>query len=186
MAHFRVAKRYAKGFMDFLSESGKEEMAMQEMLQLRDLVKTNRDLKNFFASPIIDYKKKTQIMLNLFGSYSEESKAFLSLIIRQDRSLAIGDIAEEFIQLYKAKNGIKDAIITSAKELEPSQIDAIVSKAKASLPEGTTLEVVNKVDPDLIGGFILRLDDKQIDASIQTKMNNIRKEFDSKHYIPKV
>ena len=82
MAHFRVAKRYAKGFMDFLSESGKEEMAMQEMLQLRDLVKTNRDLKNFFASPIIDYKKKTQIMLNLFGSYSEESKAFLSLIIK--------------------------------------------------------------------------------------------------------
>lgn len=186
MAHFRVAKRYAKGFMDFLSGSDKEKMVMQEMLQLRDLVKSNRDLKNFFASPIIDYKKKTQIMNNVFADYSEESRTFLSLIIRQDRSLAIGEIAAEFIQLYKAKNNIKDATITSAQKLDQAQIDAILSKAKETLPSGTSLEVLNKVDPSLIGGFILRIDDKQFDASISSKMNKIRKEFDSKHYIPKV
>lgn len=186
MANFRVAKRYAKGLMDFLSTEEKENSVMQEMLQLRDLVKSNRDLKNFFASPIIDYKKKTQIMNHLFADFSEESKTFLALIIKQDRSMAIGEIAGEFVQLYKAKNNIKDATITSAKPLAPSQVDAILSKAKETLPEGTTLEVVNKVDPSLIGGFVLRLDDKQFDASISSKMNNIKKEFDSKHYTPKI
>lgn len=186
MTHFRVAKRYAKGYMDFLTDSGKEEILMEEMLQLRDLIQSSRELKNFFASPVIDFKRKTQIMENVLEAFSIETKTFLSLIIKQGRSEAIGAIAHEFVQLYKTKNGIKDVKITSAQELQEHQIEAILSKAKEFLPENTKFEVVSKVNPELIGGFILRLDDKQYDASLKTKMNNIKKEFDLKHYIPKI
>lgn len=186
MAHYRVAKRYAKGFMDFLSGTGKEEIILAEMKQLKELVQQNRDLKNFFGSPVLDYKKKTAIMNNIFGSFSTESRTFLSLVIRQGRSEAIADIAAEYIELYKHNHGIKNAVITSARPLEQEQINAIVQKAKSGLPEGSTIEVENKVNPDLIGGFVLRLDDKQFDGSIRTKLQNIKKEFDSKHYIPKI
>lgn len=186
MAHYRVAKRYAKGFMDFLSGTDKEEMILGEMKQVQQLVQNNRDLKNFFHSPVVDYKKKTEIMKNIFSPFSEESKTFLALVIRQGRSEAIADIAAEYIKLYKQKHGIKNAVITSAQPLQQEQINAIVQKAKANLPEGSSIEVENKVNPDLIGGFVLRLDDKQFDGSIRTKLQNIQKEFDSKHYIPKV
>ena len=186
MAHYRVAKRYAKGFMDYLSTTDKEDIILAEMKQIRELVNTNRDLKNFFASPVLDYRKKTAIVKQVFGAFSEESLTFLSLIIQQGRSEAIGEIAAEFIQLYKQKHGIKNAVITSAAPLEQRQIDAIVQKAKAGLPQGATIEVENKINPDLIGGFILRLDDQQFDGSIKTKLQNIKKEFDSKHYIPKI
>lgn len=186
MAHYRVAKRYAKGLMDFLSESGKEETVMQEMKQLKSLIHENRDLKNFFGTPVLDHKKKVSIVKNVFAGFSEESLTFISLIINQGRSEAIESIASEFINLYKIKNGIKNAVITSAKPLDQSQIEAIIAKAKSDLPEGTKVEVENKVNPELLGGFILRLDDKQFDASVSTKLNNLRKEFDSKHYIPKI
>lgn len=186
MTHYRVAKRYAKGYMDFLADSGKEEMLMEEMKQLKDLIDSSRELKNFFASPVIDIKRKTQIMESVLESFSIETKTFLALIIKQGRSEAIATIAREFVQLYKTKNGIKDVSIVSAKELQDDQIQAILNKTKESLPENTKLEVKQKVNPDLIGGFILRMDDKQYDASLKTKMNNIKKEFDLKHYIPKI
>lgn len=186
MAHYRVAKRYAKGFMDFLANTGKEETVMKEMQQMHDLMIENRDLRNFFGTPVLDYKKKTEIMKNVFANFSEETKTFLALIIKQGRSKAIGSIATEFINLYKSKHGIRSAVITSAQPLSKEQVDAIVNKAKESLPADATVEIENKIDPDLIGGFILRLDDQQFDASIKTKLNNIRKEFDSKHYIPKI
>lgn len=161
-------------------------MLMDEMMQLRELIETNRELKNFFASPVIDAKRKTSIMESVLQPFSIETKTFLALIIRQGRSEAIAAIAREFVNLYKAKNGIKDVSIVSAKALEDEQIEAILSKTKESLPEHTKLEVNHKVDPELIGGFILRMGDIQYDASLKTKMNNIKKEFDLKHYIPKI
>ncbi|MDO5655645.1 MAG: ATP synthase F1 subunit delta [Flavobacteriaceae bacterium] len=186
MAHYRVAKRYAKGMMDFLAQTGKEDVVMNEMKQLQELTSANREFKTFLASPVLDYKKKTQILRNILEPFSEETKTFLALITRQGRSEAIGDIASEFIKLYKKNHKIKNAVITSATPLSDDQIKAIVEKAKASLPADTKIEVENKINPALIGGFILRLDDQQFDASIKTKLNQIKKEFDSKHYIPKI
>lgn len=188
MAHYRVAKRYAKGLMEFLATSpAKEEVVMKEMKQLGELIKGSSDLRSFFKSPVLEYKKKTAISNEVFKDFSEESKTFLSLIIKQGRSEAIESIASEFVELYRKKHKIERAIITSAHPLSEEQINSIIEKTKAILPEGTTVEVQNKIDSDLIGGFVLRLADKQFDASLKTKLNNIKKEFDiNHHYIPKI
>ncbi|MGI9527912.1 MAG: ATP synthase F1 subunit delta [Weeksellaceae bacterium] len=187
MAHYRVAKRYARGFMDFIETSTtKEDVIVKEMKQLGKLIKTNRDLSNFFNSPVLEYKKKTKIIYEVFKDFSEETKTFLALIIKQGRSEAIESITKEFLELYRKKHKIERATITSAQPLDTDQVNAIIEKAKTILPEGTTVKVKNKINPDLIGGFILRLADKQFDASMKTKLENIRKEFDSNHYIPKI
>lgn len=187
MAQYRVAKRYAKGLMQFLSnDTDKEKHIVGEMKQITKLLDSNRDLKNFFNSPILDYKKKTSVTKEVFSSFSEETITFLSLIIKQGRSEAIGAIAKEFINQYGIKHNIKKATIISAQELEPSQLETIVKKVKEILPENTTIEVESKINKELVGGFVLRIDDKQIDASLKTRLQNIKKEFDSKHYIPKV
>lgn len=178
MAQYRVAKRYAKGLIDFLGDSKNEEKVVKEMTQLRSLIEENRDLQNFFKSPVLDYKRKTEIMKVIFKDYSKESLTFLSLIIKQGRSEAIGAIATDFLRQYREKKGIKTAEVISASPLDKKQTESIVEKAKALLPEGTKIEVKNKVDPSIIGGFVLRLDDQQFDASIKTKLNNIKKSFD--------
>ncbi|MXV39128.1 ATP synthase F1 subunit delta [Flavobacteriaceae bacterium Ap0902] len=188
MAHYWVAKRYAKGLMDFLESSPeKEDIVMKEIKQLGELLREKEDLRNFFNSPVLEHRKMTAIMNEVFKDFTEETRNFLSLIIKQGRSRAIESIASEVMKLYRKKHKIEKATITSAYPLDDNQINAIIEKAKAGLPMGTTVEVTNRVNPDLIGGFVLRLADTQVDASLKTKLENIKKEFETKqHFIPKI
>ena len=97
---------------------------------------------------------------------------FIDLIVKNSREDVLKEIAEAFVNLYKKKNNILDVTVISATELNQETKDQIISKIKASF-EGT-IEMVEKVDPALIGGFIIRIDDKQIDASIASQLSNLK------------
>ncbi len=183
MAQYRVAKRYAKAFMDFLnSDEKKIEVANKEMANLVTLVQESRDLQLFLKSPILDDRRKEEISKALFKSYSEPSQEFIALVMRHGRANILPQIAEEFNHLYREKHNIRKAVITSAEKLGPKQIEEIVAKAKKELSNNVTLEVENKINKDLIGGFVLRIGDMQYDASIQTQLQNLKNQFNTNPY----
>ena len=93
----KVAKRYAQGLLDFTQESGNTASIFSEMKDVVKIFNESKELKNFFASPIIDAKKKTKAALEIFAQFSQLSKNLITLVIKQGRESHLQDIAQEFI-----------------------------------------------------------------------------------------
>lgn len=186
MANYRVAKRYAKAFMEILPTE-KVEGAVNEMKQLLDLLNESKDLLIFMKSPIISNDKKLAACQSVFAPFSEEFKNLMALLIKNGRGSDLKEVAVEVMKLYREEKGIKKVIITSAQPLTEEQTRKIIAQVKENFStEIREIEVENKINPELIGGFILRIDDQQFDASLRTKINRIKQEFDTNHYISKI
>lgn len=186
MAGFRAGKRYAKGLLDFALETGKAEEINQEMKELKSAIQSNRELAQFFSSPVLDAKKKNLIAKEIFKDFSPIAQNFIQLVITHRREIHLRDIASQYSILYNKLNKIHKAEVTSAVQLDEAMVQEIVNQAKEMMGANYTYEIENKVDPSLIGGFILRVGDKQIDSSISSKLTRLKKEFDKNEYIPKI
>ena len=173
MSVTRVAYRYAQALLDLATEQNVVDKVNADMEHLSDVCKESKDFENLLNSPIIDSKKKIDIFEVLFGSKMDKmSIGFMNLIVKNSREDLLADIAEGFVSLYKKSKNIMEVTVTSATKLDAATKDKIVEKIKANF-EGT-IELTEKVDPALIGGFIVRMDDKQIDASISSQLANLK------------
>ncbi len=185
MAGFRAAKRYAKGLLDFSLETGKAEEINREMKELRSAIQSNRELAQFFSSPVLDSKRKNLIAKEIFKDFSPIAQNFIQLVITHRRETNLREIANQYSILYNRINNIHKAEVTSAIQLDDVMVQEIVGKAKETIGSNYSYEIENKVDPNLIGGFILRVGDKQVDSSVRSKLTRLKKEFDKNEYIPK-
>lgn len=185
MAGFRAANRYAKGLMQYALEANQTDLVYAEMNEVVKIVKESDDLRIFLNSPILDAKTKEATLAQIFASFSKTSQTFISLVVRQGRENILTKIAEQFITIYDVINNIVIAEITSAVELDQPAVDKIVAKAKEGLDANAQVKVVNKIDASLIGGFVLKVGNTQIDSSIKLRLTSLKKEFLNKDYIPK-
>lgn len=185
MASIRAAKRYAKGLMQFVVESGQSDLINREMTDLKNSIQGSRELSSFLASPVLDVKRKSAISRELFKSFSPVAQNFIDLVIGHGRGDLLRDIATQFNEQYNKMHNITTVEFISAVPFESEMVNQIVNDAKQKLGDNSTLEIETKINPELIGGFVLRMGDKQIDSSIKTKLNRLRKEFDRNDYISK-
>ena len=173
MSVTRVAYRYAQALLDLSVEQNIVEKVNADMVQLSNVCTESKDFANLLGSPIVDSKKKNDIFKVLFESKMEKiSIEFMNLIIKNSRENILPQIADSFINLYKKKNNILDVTVTSATKLDNTAKKKIVEKIKKHF--NGTIEMIEKVDASLIGGFIIQIDDKQIDASISSQLTNLK------------
>lgn len=176
MADSKVAKRYAKSFLGLVSEKGQLEEAYKDMSLIQRTASESRDLEVMFNSPVINTDKKISILEALYGKeLSKATMLFLTLITKKRREGAIPAIADSFVAQYNTLKGITTAVVTSAAVLSDDakkRIQDIVQKEV-----GGTVQLEMEVNPELIGGFVLRIGDKQLDTSILNKIGDIRQEF---------
>jgi len=178
MAENKVAGRYAKSLIELAIEQGSLEAVKNDMDLLIKTCAANRDLSAMLKNPVIHGYKKLAIMKKLFGDKMNKlSIAFIDIITRKGREEHIEGIARQFVNLYKINKGIQVAIITSARGLDDKLRAEVMSILKRETK--SEVELVERVNKDLIGGFILRLGDKQFDASISKSLRAIAKEFRS-------
>lgn len=181
MLNTRVAKRYAKGLWDFAVEQNIQEVVISEITNLVQVIKESKPLRLFLKSPILDYKKKISISKELFKNYSETTQNFIKLVINHRRESDLLLIGEQFVNLANEEKGIQNLRITSAVKLDEASINTIVSKLNLGDPSKVIIE--NKIEPSIIGGYILRIGDKQLDASIKSKLLKLKNDFDDNQYI---
>lgn len=186
MSGIRAARRYAKGLIQFANESNQSEQVNREMSDLKASIQESRELAVFLASPVLDTKRKNIIGAELFKGFSPVVQNFIKLVITRGRGNILSEMASEYTHLYNAQNNISEAEIISAVQLNEEMMNEIVTAAKQKIGSQNTFSVENKVNPDLLGGFILRVGDKQIDSSVRSKLNRLKKEFDKNEYIPKI
>jgi F-type H+-transporting ATPase subunit delta len=186
MQNPRLATRYAKSLIDLAIEKGQLETVYADMLWLQSVCKSNRDFVNVLRSPIIkpDIKKKiVEAVTN--GRISEMTAGFNRLLITKNRESNMPEIINAFITAYKVYKNIQTIHLTTATPVSEDLRNTILAQVKKS--EGfPNVELEEKVDPDIIGGFILQIGDKQVDASVAYDLRAIAKQFENNDFIYKI
>ena len=172
----KVAKRYAQGLLDFTQETGNTSSVFDEMRDVVKIMNSSKELNAFFATPFIDSKKKVSVASEIFKSFSTVSQNMISLIIKQGRETQMKNIAQEFINKVEDMKGIQRITLTSASELSQQNINEILTSS-GLVKEGTNFDLQSNIRPEILGGYILRVGDQQVDASVKTKLNKLRKDF---------
>ncbi|WP_257657472.1 ATP synthase F1 subunit delta [Parapedobacter lycopersici] len=178
MSEFKVASRYAKSLIDLSQERGVLEEVKQDMEQFIDVLYTNKELQAIFRNPIVKGDKKSNILNALFEKKVHPSvMAFFHIMVRKGRAGILYPTAQEFIREYNDVKGIVHATVASASALSEANLDAL----KNAIAKEINKEVVlhNEVDPELIGGFVVRVGDRQIDASLAGRLQKLERHFES-------
>jgi F-type H+-transporting ATPase subunit delta len=176
MSELTVAARYAKSLIDLAGEQKKVEALKNDMELFHHTLKANPELKAVLANPIVSHQKKIKIVDEVFaGKVDKTAISFFNLMINKGRGEILYGTAREYINMYDIKNHIVHARVVSAAALSEANKKKIIEEVAAST--GGTVKLDAKVDPDLIGGFILTVGDRQVDTSIASDLNRLKKEF---------
>ena len=175
MRSTKSAIRYAKALLELSIENDNLEDVSSNMKRVVESSNETPDFKVFLNSPVIKTDKKIAIMKILFVGFEELSFSFIELITNNKRENLLVEIAESFLFLLKKHQNIVPVSIKSARKLEKETLDQILNKLKSKV-DGD-IEVTEEIDKSLIGGFIVRMDDKQIDASVLNQLKRMKQEL---------
>lgn len=181
MKSTKLAGRYAKALFEFARQQGEIERVNKDLALVKAVIKENHELKAIIESPIIFPDKKNDIFSDLFsGKISDITFGFLSLIIKKKREPSLGAICDEYLILYNIHHNIKIAHVTTATPLNPE----LAASLQKLLEEEThaTIQIQEKVDENIIGGLLVKIDDFLFDASILSRINKLRAEFSHNVY----
>lgn len=187
MSNQRVAFAYAKSLMDLAIERGQLEEVYQDFLFLAQLAKSNRDLELAMRNPIISSEKKLNILKALYKERgaTKATMSFFEIICRKGREEVLADIARELQVQYQLHNSIQVAEVTTTFPLD-DKLRAEFSKIVLEISGMKEVKLTEKINPDLIGGFILRVNDRQLDESLSSKLRALRVQFSENHYESKI
>ena len=175
MKSTKSAIRYAKAILELSSETNAVDQVAADMERIVEAGNDTGDFQVFLNSPVIKTDKKISILKVLFSEFTELTMSFIELITKNKREYLLTEIASAFVNLLKKQNGIVPISVTSAVKLEKQTLNQILEKLKSHV-DGE-FEVTEEVDPALIGWFVVRMEDKQIDASIASQLNRMKIEL---------
>lgn len=177
MSENKAASRYAKSLIDLATERNALEIIKNDMVLLEQVINQNPELEAILNNPIVPLDKKAGILENVFGSkVNELTSAFYKLVVSKGRSAILFGTSKAFIAQYNALKGIVTANVTSATALTAESRAEIVAIVKKEIGANEVV-LKEKVNEKLIGGFILKVGDKQFDASISSGLSKLKKEF---------
>lgn len=181
MKNSRINNRYAKALFDLAVEQNFLDQAYQDMQLVKSICQSNRDFDLLLTSPVIKTDKKQAIINEIFGNQTHKvTLAFLLLIMKKRREANLNAIAISFIADYKEFKGIKVAHLKTAVEIDSQTRDQF--KNILTNQSKKNIELLEEINSELIGGYIVTIDDKQSDSSVSTKIQKLRKEFDVNIY----
>ena len=173
-----IAIPYAKALFDLAVERKVLDETVGDMRLIAQTCHENRDLRLVLSSPVVATGKKVKILQLIFeGKISKLTMSFLLIIIRKKREAIIPGLASEFIELYKDFKGILTTYLNTADHISDETRDKLTTLL--SVQTGKQIDLVQSIDPELIGGFILRWKDQQYDASILHQIKKLHRDISS-------
>jgi F-type H+-transporting ATPase subunit delta len=168
----KAAKRYAKALFELTA--GNLDTVENDMQFIRKTFEATPELSKVLKDPTTGVSKKIAIVNSVFDkNLSENSRKLIRLLGEKDRLNLLNDISKAFDELYKKHKGIKEATVVSAVALDDNLKQNILNKVK-ELTGSSQIKLTNVVDPAIIGGFILNMDDMRYDASISGKLAKLK------------
>jgi F-type H+-transporting ATPase subunit delta len=186
MPNPRLAARYAKSLLDLAIEKGQLEQVYADMIWLQSACKANRDLVTLLKSPVISGDRKLKVLDAITGDrLSKITQGFSKLLITKNRESHLPEIVTAFISQYKVYKHIYTVKLTTATPLSDTARNAIIAQVKKT-GGYENIELEEKVDKDIIGGFVLQVGDKLVDVSIAYDLKSVAKQFENNDFIYKI
>lgn len=186
MPNPRLAARYAKSLLDLAIEKNSVEDTLADIKYLDSLCRNSVEFTNVLRSPIINASKKQDIITAVVGdSLKPLAQAFVRLLVNKGREANMPEIATAFVQQYKEMKNIKEVKLTTATPVGDALKASILTQVKNAVP-GAEIELSEVVNPDIIGGFLLQMDDKLFDASIRRDLHDVKAQFIKNIYVPEL
>jgi len=183
MADLRVASRYVKSLLSLAIEQGAVEQVHNDMDLFTKTVNQSKDFALMLHSPIIKHETKKAILNKIFkGKVHPLTMAIIDILTQKNREPLLPSIAKEFHNAYNEYKGIGKATVTTAVALDAG-LRAEIEKIVKNISTKDKVELVEKIDKDMIGGFILDVGDRQIDTSIKNRLKALKVKFSENPYI---
>ena len=175
MAGTRAAIRYSKAILDLANSKGVAEVVSNDMKTIATTINGNLELSTFIQNPTIKVEVKEKALLEVFAGSNAVTKGLFHLLFENKRFEILGAIAVEYGKLSDLANGKELAQVTTAFPMDAALEAQVLAKIATLSDKKITLE--NIVDPAIIGGFILRIGDKQYNASVYNRLQVLKREF---------
>ena len=186
MPNPRLAGRYAKSLIDLAIEKDQLDKVYNDMLFLQNICKGNRDFVNLLKSPIVQTDKKEKIFEAIIkNDVGELMWAFIKLLTAKGREMYLPEIANAFVQQYKDYKDINIVKLITAVPVSDEVKNSFINNIKSAL-KMEHIELNTEVKEEIIGGFVLEIGDKLIDASIAYDLSTIKKEFESNDFVYRI
>ena len=168
----RAAIRYAKAIFEIAKEENSIDSVFRDMKTVEILCNSSHDFKNLLSNSQINYNEKKTAILSLIKDHNSLTIKLLDLLIQNKRVYIVNDIANSFIRLYNSHNDIKEAVVITASPIDKDLEEKILSKINIS--DLKSINLKNIVNPEILGGFIIRFDGKEYNASVKQNLNNLK------------
>ncbi|MEB2780403.1 ATP synthase F1 subunit delta [Algoriphagus sp. C2-6-M1] len=186
MSNQRVASRYAKSIMELSLEKGRLEAVYRDFQRLTALADSDYELEVVLRNPVINSDKKLNILKALFAKESDPlTMTFFEIVSRKNREGILLDVAKEFENQYNLHKSIQVAKVTTTFPID-DKLRKEFSEVVKEISGKQTVQLVEKINPDLIGGYILKVDDRQLDESLSSKLRQLKTQFTQNHYESKI
>jgi len=168
-----IAAVYARSLFEVAKEQDKLDEIREQLGQVADAVAESRELQTFLFSPYFSSEEKKEGIGRLLDGADEVLENFLGLLVENHRMPALFRIRREFDQLWERENKRLPVTITSAVELDEATVKSIGDAIGEQT--GQTVELTTRVDPDVLGGLVVRVGNSILDASIRNRLENLRR-----------
>ena len=186
MTNPRLAQRYAKGLLDLAKELDKLDAVHDDIILLNSVCRQSREFVVMLKSPVISADKKYKIIQVLTGDkISKTTQTFIKLITSKNRESNLPEIIKAFIEQYNRIKGIHKVKLTTATPVSDEIKNSFITKIESS-SSINNIELEAIVDEKIIGGFVLEMEGKLVDASILRDLNDVKKQFQNNDYIHKL
>ena len=175
MTGSRAAIRYAKAILDMAQASGAAGQVNEDMALIASTIKDNAELSDFVSSPVVKAEAKEAALKEIFAGSQDITQGLFHLLHENKRFNILTLIAKEYKTQFDVLNGVEEATVTTAIPLTEELEAKVMAKIKEFSNKNITIK--NIVDPAIIGGFILRIGDKQFNASVANRLTTLKREL---------
>ena len=169
-----IAQVYSRSLFEVAKEQDKLDLIKEQLGEFTDALQQNRELAIFFFSPYFSTEEKKEGLDKAISGADEAFLNFLGLLIENHRMPVIFRVRREYDRLWEDANKLLPVQITSAVELDPSVAQRVGDEIGRQT--GRTVELTSTVDPEVLGGIAVRVGNSIIDATIRTRLENLRKQ----------
>ncbi len=175
MNESRAAIRYAKATLELATENKAADAVEQDMRIVTKTISDSKELQEMLASPVVTASIKQDALNAIFEGSHAITQGLIATLTTNKRVPLLNEVALKYIILSEKLKGEHVAFVTTAVPMTDALEKSVLKKVGELTGNKVTLE--NKVDENIIGGFVLRVGDLQYDASIANKLSNLKREF---------
>ena len=174
MSTSRIATRYSKSLIEMANAGGKLDAVKGDMESVTAIYADSKELRNLLKNPIVPVEDKKAVLVKVFSNTEKITQDFIGYLTEKKREVELHNIASQYISAYNEMKGIVSATVVSAEPLSADAMTKMKTYVGGLLGKSDIL-LSNDVDPTIIGGIIIKHEDKILDKSVSRELREIRK-----------